>query len=101
MKDEELDKIVLAGDEVIVPVFREQLPPHLSEKIVDVLRIDMKTPENEVFSATLEAMRQDDAKNDVEKVERLFNEFRSGGLGVVGAQDTLSALNNGQVDELI
>ena len=46
-------------------------------------------------------MRQDDAKNDVEKVERLFNEFRSGGLGVVGAQDTLSALNNGQVDELI
>jgi peptide chain release factor subunit 1 len=101
VKDEELDKIVLAGDEVIVPVFREQLPPHLSEKIVDVLRIDIKTPENEVFSATLEAMRQDDAKNDVEKVERLFNEFRSGGLGVVGAQDTLSALNNGQVDELI
>lgn len=46
-------------------------------------------------------MRQDDAKNDVEKVERLFNEFRSAGLGVVGAQDTLSALNNGQVDELI
>ena len=101
VKDEELDKIVLAGDEVIVPVFREQLPPHLSEKIIDVLRIDMKTPENEVFNATLEAMRQDDAKNDVEKVERLFNEFRSGGLGVVGAQDTLSALNNGQVDELI
>ena len=61
----------------------------------------MKTPENEVFNATLEAMRQDDAKNDVEKVERLFNEFRSGGLGVVGAQATLSALNNGQVDELI
>jgi peptide chain release factor subunit 1 len=100
-KDEELDKIVLAGDEVIVAVFREQLPAHLSEKIVDVLRIDMKTPENEVFNATLEAMRQDDAKNDVEKVERLFNEFRSAGLGVVGAQDTLSALNNGQVDELI
>jgi len=101
VKDEELDKIVLAGDEVIVAVFREQLPPHLSEKIVDVLRIDMKTPENEIFNATLEAMRQDDAKNDVEKVERLFNEFRSAGLGVVGAQDTLSALNNGQVDELI
>ena len=47
VKDEELDKIVLAGDEVIVPVFREQLPPHISEKIVDVLRIDMKTPESE------------------------------------------------------
>ena len=49
-KEQELDKIVLAGDEVIVAVFREQLPPHLSEKIVDVLRIDMKTPENEALA---------------------------------------------------
>ena len=101
VKEEELDKIVLAGDEVIVPVFRDNLPPHLSERIVDVLRIDIKTPDSEVFKVTLEAMRQDDAKNDVEKVERLFNEFRSGGLGVVGARDTVTALNNGQVDELI
>jgi len=43
-------------------------------------------------------MRQDDAKNDVEKVERFFNEFRSGGLGVVGAQATLGALNNHQLE---
>lgn len=101
VRDEELDKIVLAGDEVIIPVLREQLPSQLSEKIVDVLRMDMKTPENEVLSATLEAVREDNAKNDVKKVERLFNAFRSGGLGVIGARDTLSALNNGQVDELI
>ena len=101
VKQEELDKIILAGDEVIVPMFRENLPPHLSEKIVDVLRIDIKTPDSEVFKATLEAMRRDDARNDAEKVQRLFDEFRSDGLGVVGARDTLTALNNGQVDELI
>jgi peptide chain release factor subunit 1 len=101
VRDEELDKIVLAGDEVTISVLREQLPSQLSEKIVDVLGMDMKTRENEVLSATLEAVREDDAKNDVKKVERLFNEFRSGGLGVVGAKDTLSALNNGQVNELI
>ena len=101
VKQEDLDKIILAGDEVIVPMFRENLPPHLSEKIVDVLRIDIKTPDSEVFKATLEAMRRDDARNDAEKVQRLFDEFRSDGLGVVGARDTLTALNNGQVDELI
>ena len=101
VKQEELGKIMLAGDEVIVPMFRENLPSHLSEKIVDVLRIDIKTPDSEVFKATLEAMRRDDARNDAEKVQRLFDEFRSDGLGVVGARDTLTALNNGQVDELI
>jgi peptide chain release factor subunit 1 len=101
VKTEQLDKLVLAGDEVIAPMFRDNLPPHLAEKIVDVLRMDIKTPESEVFTATLEAMRRDDARTDAEKVERLFDEFRSDGLGVVGARDTLTALNNGQVDELI
>jgi len=101
VSDEELEKIVLAGDETIIPVLREQLPAHLAEKVIDVLKIDMKTPENQVLNATLEAVRQDNTKNDADKVERLFNEFRSGGLGVVGARDTLSALHNGQVDELI
>jgi len=101
VEEEELDKIVLAGDEGIVPLFRDRLPAHLSEKIVDVLKIDMKIPDSDVLKVTLETMREDDTKNDIEKVARLFNEFRSGGLGVVGARDTVSALNNGQVDELI
>jgi peptide chain release factor subunit 1 len=101
VKTEELDKIVLAGDEVIFSMFRDNLSPQLSEKIVDVLKIDIKTPDSEVFAATIEAMRQDDARTDAEKVERLFDEFRSDGLGVVGARNTLTALNNGQVDELI
>jgi peptide subunit release factor 1 (eRF1) len=101
VREEQLDKIVLAGDEAIVAIFRNKLPPHLSQKIVDALKIDMKIPDGDVFKVTLDAMRKDDAKNDVEKVERLFDEFRSGGLGVVGARETLNALNNGQVDDLI
>jgi peptide chain release factor subunit 1 len=101
MRTEDLQKLILAGDDVTVAALKEQLPVHLSEKIVDTLRLDMKTPENEVLSLTLEAIKQDDAQSDAEVVQRLFSEFRSGGLGVVGAKDTLSALQNGQVDQLI
>ena len=36
-----------------------------------------------------------------EKVETAIGAFRSGGLGVVGPQDTLEALIKGQVDELL
>src|ERR671921_940913 len=50
VKPEEIGYIVLAGDEVIVPVFREELPQHLQEKLVeDVLRLDIRTPEQEVL----------------------------------------------------
>jgi peptide subunit release factor 1 (eRF1) len=101
VKEDEIEQIVLAGDEVIVPVFLDQLPVHLSEKVIAVIRLDIATPEDQVRSATLEVLRQEDTKRDIEKVEHLFNEYRSGGLGVVGASDTLGALDNGQVGELI
>jgi peptide subunit release factor 1 (eRF1) len=54
-----------------------------------------------VFEATLGRMREEDAKTDAEKVERLLREFRARGLACVGPQETLEALANGQVDELL
>ena len=101
VREDKIEKIVLAGDEVIVPVLRGQLPPHLSEKVIDILRLDMSTPEHEVLQATLDAMRDQDARDDSAKVERLLDEYHAGGLAVVGVHDTLAALANAQVDELI
>lgn len=101
VREDKIEKIVLAGDEVIVPVLCEQLPSHLLEKVIDVLRLDMTTPEHEILHATLEAMREQDAKDDSAKVERLLDEYHAGGLAVVGVHDTLAALANAQVDELI
>lgn len=93
--------VVLAGDEVIIPVLREQLPKALEEKVIDIVSLDINTPEHEIFDATMESMREHDAQTDAEKVERLMNEYRSGNLGVVGARRTLEALTMGQVDELL
>ncbi len=96
-----IQQIILAGDEVIIPTLREQLPHQLKERVVDTLRLDITTPEHEVLAATLEALREQDIKDDAEKVERLLDEYRAGGLAVLGAHDTLLALSNGQADELI
>jgi peptide subunit release factor 1 (eRF1) len=82
-------------------VLREQMPPQLLDKVIDILRLDMTTPEHEIVQAALVALREQDTKDDEDKVGRLLNEFRSGGLAVVGAHDTLAALANGQVDELV
>jgi peptide subunit release factor 1 (eRF1) len=100
-REEALDEVVLAGDEVIMPLVREQLPKELAARVVDVLRLDVRTPEHEVLAATVEALRRHDARTDAEKVQRLLDEARSGGLGVLGARDTLAALRGGQVDELV
>jgi peptide chain release factor subunit 1 len=100
VREEEISYIILAGDEVIFPVLRQQLPQHLNNKVIDILRIDMKTPEHEIAAMTLEALRRYDAKDDESRVRQLIDESRSLGLAVAGAHDTLTALANGQVDEL-
>jgi peptide chain release factor subunit 1 len=101
VSEEHIQHIIIAGDEVIVPTLRDQLPPHLADKVVDVLSLDIKTPEHEVMQATLDSMRERDAKDDREKVGRMLDEYRAGGLAVAGVRNTLSALELGQVDELI
>jgi peptide subunit release factor 1 (eRF1) len=100
-REENIRHVILAGDPQIIPVMRDQMPKHLADKLIDVLKLDLKASDQEIFQATLERMRQEDANTDAEKVERLFREYRARGLAVVGAEDTLEALANGQVDELL
>ena len=101
VREEAADHIVLAGDEVIIPMLREQLPPRLADKVIDVLRLDIRTPEHEILKATMESLREHNLQTDAERVRRLLDEYRAGGLAVVGLRDTLTALYQGQVDELL
>src|SRR3954470_263445 len=102
VRDEQISYIVVAGDEVIVPTFREELPQHLQEKLVeDVVRLDITAPEHEVLEATLSAMIAEDRREDADKTRRAIEGYRSGGLGVAGLGRTFAALLRGQVDDLL
>lgn len=101
VQQEEIDQILTAGDEVILPLLREQMPKHLADKVVDHVRLDTKAPVDTILSATLEAMAKQNERSDTEKVDEAIGAFRAGGLGVVGPEDTLEALVKGQVDELL
>ena len=93
--------IIVAGDEVVVPLLKEQLPKHLEEKLVDVLSLQRNAAEDEIVEATLAVLRQKDAETDAERVQALIGEWQSGGLGVMGPDSALKALQMGQVDELL
>lgn len=98
---ENISEIVVAGDEVIMPLLREQLPKHLAEKIVDHLRIDTNAPLDDVVRTSLTAMARVRSRSDREAVQAAVDAYRAGGLGVVGPEETLDALVKGQVDELL
>jgi peptide chain release factor subunit 1 len=72
MRDETIASLIIAGDEVILPLLRDQLPADIQARIVDVLRLDVRTPEPEVLDATLPVMRTRDADADREEVNALL-----------------------------
>ena len=101
VRKEEIQYIVFAGDQVVIPLLEKQLSPFLAAKVIDVLRLDIRTPERQVLEATLAAMRRQDARDDSEKVEHLIGDYLSGGLAVVGVPEVLAALSKGQVEEVL
>jgi peptide chain release factor subunit 1 len=96
-----IEQIVISGDPVVIPLFREQLPKPLAEKVVDEISLGADADKDAVLRASLETLREADAKTDREKVDAAVGAYRAGGLGVVGPDATLLAITNGQVDELL
>lgn len=101
VRDEGINQIVVACDEVARPLLAEHLPTELAEKVIDTLKLDINTPDHRVLAETLEALHQRDAETDVEHVEAMLDAWHAGGLAVVGPDDTLQALAMGQVEELL
>jgi peptide subunit release factor 1 (eRF1) len=101
VQQENIAQIVLAGDEVVLPLFREQLPKPLAEKVVDHLKLHIYAPVKDILAASLEAMQRQNQRTDREKVDDAVSAYRAGGLGTVGAEETLAALAKGQVEELL
>src|SRR4051812_15618298 len=98
---EGLDRIIIAGDPVVTPMLRDQMPKPLAEKVIDEITLASDAPESEVIKATLASLMQVDAQDDRAKVDAAIGAYRAGGLGVAGPDRTLLALTNGQVDELL
>ena len=54
VREESIENVIIAGDEVIIPLLREHLTPELTKKTEDTMRLDIRTPETEIMERTLE-----------------------------------------------
>lgn len=98
--EDRAEYVFLAGDEVILPLLRSQLSKGLEQKVIGVLHLDMRTPENDVKEAAARALKEHEAKEETKRIERLRGEWRAGGLAVAGWKEVLGALSRGQADEV-
>lgn len=101
VREEAINQVVVACDEVARPTLMEHLPKQLIEKVVETVNLDIRTPQHQVLAATLDALRDKDAESDAEQVETMLGAWRAGGLAVAGPEATLEALAMGQIEELL
>lgn len=99
--EQKIEHILLAGNDVVLPLIRHELPKRLEEKVVDTMHFDKKKPVTEILADATELLRDRDAKTDAEKVQRLLDVYRAGGLALVGTVDVRLALEWGTADELL
>ncbi len=100
MREEGIHHIVLAGDQMAIPLLQAEIPPEMLP-MVKVLKLDIHASDQDILTATLAALREDDATSEAMKVDRLMQQYRAHRLAVLGPEETLRALANGQVDELL
>jgi peptide subunit release factor 1 (eRF1) len=100
VREDKVSHIILAGDQVVIPLLQEHLPREMAS-MVEVMKLDIHASEQDVLTATLAKLLEQEARTAAEKVDRLMQQYRARGLAVVGLEETLEALANGQVDELI
>jgi len=101
VRADNIQHIIVAGDEVAVPLLKDALPAQLSEKIVDVMKLDRQADDDDIADASREVLRHKDAETDNERVAEVLGAWQAGGLGVAGPEATIRALQMGQVEELL
>jgi peptide subunit release factor 1 (eRF1) len=100
VREDKVSHIILAGDQVVIPLLQEQLPQEMVP-MVEVMKLDLHVSEQDVLTAALAKLQEQEARTGAEKVDRLMQQYRARGLAVVGSQETLEVLANGQVEELL
>ena len=99
--EDRVERLILAGNEVSLPLVRRELSKRLESMVVDSVHVDTHRPLAEIVRAASERLREHDAKTDAERVARFLGAYRAGGLATAGMDEIRRALELGQVDELL
>lgn len=94
------ERIILAGPGQAKIQLKEILPKNLSEKIIDVVDIDIND-EKKLLKKSIYLISEREKRQSHEAVQHLKEEILKDGLAVYGGEETISAVKNGQVELLI
>ena len=101
LDDEAIAMLIVAGDEVITTALDAEFHQTVKERILDTIHLDIRATESDVIAATLPIVERAEREREAATVSALRDAVGAGGQGAAGAEDTLTALQAGQVATLV
>jgi hypothetical protein len=100
-EQDDIDRIILGGDEQAANTVRKQLPDALRHKVVDVVSIPRHFSTHEVFEHVQPLAVEYERDEEIRAVDEVINAARAGGRAVLGPEAVATALDRQQVAALI
>lgn len=104
--DQHPSHVVLVGQAAAVAAFERTLPPRVQERVI--LRTPQQAPvagspsaRDAIVAKALEAVAQQERKNEQIVVDDAIGQAKAGGLAVLGPEDVVLAVNQRRVHRLI
>jgi len=101
LDEHKIEMLVLAGDEVIANTLLETFHPTVQERVLGSVRMDIRASDTDLIGATLPLIDQAERSREDDLVRKLSDALGAGDFGTAGVDDTLLALQMGQVETLI
>lgn len=98
---EELRRIVLAGDRILLGEMEKRMPAAMREQVVCRLAMEDKKEPREIFREVLSSAADEERREEIWLSDAIRNEHAAGGDAVVGPVDTLAALKEKRVRRLL
>ena len=95
------DFLILLGSEQNINEFQHYLHSTLQEKIVAIEQEEIHATRSKILERAMKIEKDMKQKKDRMLLDLLFAQVNSGGLGILGLDSTIRALQNGQVNYLV
>lgn len=101
LNEADVDILILAGSTVMMSAIEHEMGNDLTSMLVDRIRTETPLDEHEKISLTLPVADRAERDAEAAVVSKLADRVGTGSRAATGVADTLRALQNGQVDELV
>jgi peptide chain release factor subunit 1 len=101
VRRERAQHLILAGDERVIPILEGELSEAARPLLDHVIHLPMRSSAQQVREEVLPILAALEESEGRELADTAIAEWLAGDLGVVGIAATMSALEMGQVDQLV